>query len=195
MRLDHVFQGGRKTNPAGPLLAITEVTHDRISKRRASIHLQHVCVPALGRVGDVDGGRLHHARGRLGTHQKRLGHLPEEHRSVRDCRDRLLRRRIQPDVRRRRQLYRFLQLSPQPVARRSCAAGGCRRRAGGGDRNRLLGHVRLVLPDGIRGDRRVHCLWSTGREGQALVVLLLHRGADRVHLSDRRRLDLGRRLA
>ena len=51
--LDRPFQGGRRRNPPCLQLTITEVAHDRTSKRRTSVHLQHVCVPALGRAGDV----------------------------------------------------------------------------------------------------------------------------------------------
>ena len=72
-----------------------------------------------------------------------------------------------------------------------------RERGGEGGRRgqRVLGDVGLVLPDGVRGDRRIHRVRHAGRAGEAVVVLRLHHGADRRHLSHHRRLDVGRRLA
>ena len=75
-------------------------------------------------------------------------------------------------------------------------ARGCRRhRQGPGDGRRLLGHVGLVLPDGVRRDGGVHRVRRARRTGQDVVVLPVHPRPDGDHLPHRRRVDVGRRLA
>ena len=157
--------------------------------------LNHPVVPRLGRARDVDVRRLHHAGVGVRPHQERVPHLPQEHRPVRDRRTGLLPRRLQPDVRRRRRVDRIDLLPLRPVRRRSGARSGRRERAGRRDRQRLRGDVRLVLPDGVRGDGRLHRVRRPGGTGPAVVVLPVHAGPDRLHLPGRRRLDVGRRLA
>ena len=75
-------------------------------------------------------------------------------------------------------------------------ARGCRRhRQGPGDGRRLLGHVGLVLPDGVRRDGGVHRVGRPRRTGQDVVVLPVHPHPYGDHLPHRRRVDVGRRLA
>ncbi len=62
-------------------------------------------------------------------------------------------------------------------------------------RERLFRHVGLVFSDGIPGDDRLNRVRRSGRAGKAVVVFYFHSGADGIHLSDHRCLDLGWRLA
>ena len=143
----------------------------------------------------MDVRRLHHARVRLRPHQERLHDLPEEYRHLLDRLPRLLRRRLQSHVRRyHRRLHRRPRLPVRILGRR-----GLPRergwRCGQRRRQRLLRHVRLVLPDGLRRDRGLHSVRRHGGAGEDVVLLSLHASADRAHLPHRRRLDVGRRMA
>ena len=158
------------------------------------IRLQHLLVPHLGSLGNVDVCGLHDARVRFGADQERFRDLPEEHRPLLHRRPHVFHHRLQSDVcgcrwvdRQLRVLLRFIGRGSRAAWRRS----GCRRsRPGPG----LLQDVRVVLPDGVRGDHRVHRLRNAGGAGPAVVLLCLHRRADRGDLPHRRRLDLGHRL-
>ncbi len=97
--------------------------------------------------------------------------------------------------RRSRQLDRVVRLSVRHVRRRDRASerpGGRRRRRR--HHERQIHNVGLVLPDGVRGDDRLDRVRHPGRAGKAVVVLHLRHGADDLHLPDRRRVDLGRRM-
>ena len=156
----------------------------RRGHRRDAVHPQQLLVPHLGRAGDVDVRRLHHAGGRFCPHQERLGHLPEEHRPLFHRRPHLLSGRLQPDVCGCRQLGRVVPAPLLDDGRRDRPAGGRRSRGRGRRHRRRRSHrrggqrlrhdVRLVLPDGVRGDDRLDRLRHPGRAREALVVLHLH---------------------
>ena len=140
---------------------------------------------------------VHDARSGVRGHQERVGRLPEEHWFPFHRRTHLLPGRLRLHVRRGRggRLVRDVQpLLPQfrrgeRATRRRCV----RRRRRHPDRPRV--DVQLALPDGLRGLDGLHRVRDACRASEALVVLPIHRGADGGHLSDRRRVDLGRRLA
>ena len=82
-----------------------------------------------------------------------------------------------------------------PSADEIALMGGDESALAGRDRQRLLGDVRLVLPDGVRRDDRVDHLRRDGRAGEDVELLPVHPPDHRVHLPDSWRVDLGRRLA
>ena len=167
----------------------------RRDRRRDAVHPQHLHVPRLGGAGHVDVRRLHHARVGRGPHQERLDDLPEERRPLRDRRARLLRHRLRPDVRRRGQRHRLAAAPLRPDGRRDRPDDGRARYDGERDQRRPRHDVRLVLPDGLRRDHRLDRVRRHRRAREAVDVPRLHAGAYGAHLPDRRRLDVGRRLA
>ena len=66
---------------------------------------------------------------------------------------------------------------------------------GRGCRKRLLGDVGLVLPDGLRGNGGINSFRGHSRADKVAAILPLHAGVDRIHISDSRGVDVGRRLA
>ena len=156
--------------------------------------LNTLSLPHLGGAGDVDVRRLHHAGVRLGAHQERLGHLPQEHRAVFGRRADLLPDRLQPDVPPTSAPgsapVTFLY---GPSADELALLSGDATAQAAVVKQNYATMSDWFFQMGLRRHRRLGGVRRPGRAGEAVVLPGLHDHFDGHRLSHHRRLDVGRR--
>ena len=149
----------------GLLLGEPSIVHAARAGDRDDLHLQYLRVPHLGRAGHVDVRRVHDARIGVGADEERVDDLSEEHRPLLDCRTGVLHHRIQPHVRGCRRRDRLLQDFLWPDIRRGCPCCRRRRLHRGHGRAGVRVDGGMVLPDGVRGNRRLNRPPARSRKG------------------------------
>ena len=112
------------------VLALAPTEAQAAVDSEAQFILNTLAFPGVGSSGDVDGGGIHHARGRVCAHQERLDDLSQEHRPLLHRRADVLLHRLQPHVRRRwrGRTHRFAQAPLRHVRRRGSNSSAATRK-------------------------------------------------------------------